>query len=301
MATREIPAMMNHHDEEKGLHRSATGVTMSPELFEKLYLTPKVPHTGDYHRRFANPTALGFIGFVIAASTFAMIMMGWGGANGLSPVAGIFFFVGPVVLSVAALIFETYSRSWFGLLRIDIFTVNRLMLLALIFEWIMGNFFSMMVMGLFTVFWLSFGLLQVPNLQLGAPYATPADPTGIASTEYNAAIGLYLLVWGFAFFTFFLFTLKINTILATIFGLTTTAGFVLSAAYFKASWGDLDAASNLQKAGGAIIFVVAFLGWYMCFIIMAGEMRITVKLPVGDLSRFWPRTDIDLVTNERRE
>jgi len=52
------------HDEEKGLHRTTTGVTMSPELFEKLYLTPKVPHVGDYNRRFANPTALGFVGYV---------------------------------------------------------------------------------------------------------------------------------------------------------------------------------------------------------------------------------------------
>ena len=50
------------HDEEKGLYRSTTGVTMSPELFEKLYLTPKVPHVGDYNKRFANPTALGFVG-----------------------------------------------------------------------------------------------------------------------------------------------------------------------------------------------------------------------------------------------
>jgi hypothetical protein len=49
-------------DEEKGLYRTQTGVTMSPELFEKLYLTPKVPRTGDYNRRFANPTALGFVG-----------------------------------------------------------------------------------------------------------------------------------------------------------------------------------------------------------------------------------------------
>jgi uncharacterized protein len=50
------------HDEEKGLYRTQTGVTMSPELFEKLYLTPKVPHVGDYNQRFANPTALGFVG-----------------------------------------------------------------------------------------------------------------------------------------------------------------------------------------------------------------------------------------------
>ena len=49
-------------DEEKGLYRTQTGVTMSPELFEKLYLTPKVSHVGDYNKRFANPTALGFVG-----------------------------------------------------------------------------------------------------------------------------------------------------------------------------------------------------------------------------------------------
>lgn len=49
-------------DEEKGIHKTQTAVTMSPELFEKLYLTPKVPRVGDYNKRFANPTALGFVG-----------------------------------------------------------------------------------------------------------------------------------------------------------------------------------------------------------------------------------------------
>ena len=58
------PRSHNGIDEEKGLHRTTTGVTMSPELFEKLYLTPKVPHVGDYNKRFANPTALGFVGSV---------------------------------------------------------------------------------------------------------------------------------------------------------------------------------------------------------------------------------------------
>ena len=74
------------HDEEKGLHRSTTGVTMSPELFEKLYLTPKTPHVGDYNKRFANPTPLGLCGLVITTFTFSMILMGWGGASGFSPV-----------------------------------------------------------------------------------------------------------------------------------------------------------------------------------------------------------------------
>lgn len=131
---------------------------------------------------------------------------------------GIFFFVGPVT-----------------------------MILALVFEWILGNFFSMMVMGLFAVFWLSFGLLEVPNLALGLPFATPEDPTGTLSREYNAAIGIYLLVWGFAFFTFFVFTTRINTVLATIFSLTAVATWILAGAYFKSSWGDYAAAAVLQK------------------------------------------------------
>ncbi|KAI1115651.1 GPR1/FUN34/yaaH family-domain-containing protein [Nemania sp. NC0429] len=272
MANPQVPYTAANHDEEKGLHRSPTGVTMSPELFEKLYLSPKVPHVGDYHKRFANPTALGFLGFVISASTFATIVMGWGGTTGLSPVLGIFFFVGPVT-----------------------------MVLALIFEWILGNFFSMMVMGLFTVFWLSFGLLQIPTLPLGIPFATPEDPTGTLSREYNAAIGIYLIIWGFAFFTFFIFTTRINMVLSIIFSLTATATWLLASGYLKMSWGEYETAAKLSKAGGAIIFAVAMLGWYMCFVIMAGEMRIRFNFPVGDLSHYWPSTDVDLATRDHSD
>jgi hypothetical protein len=93
--------------------QTISGMTISPELFEKLYLTPKVPHAGDYNKRFANPTPLGFVGFVISTFTFAMVLMGWGGAEYLYPVIGIFFFVGPLLLTIACIL-----------------------------EWIMGNFFS---------------------------------------------------------------------------------------------------------------------------------------------------------------
>jgi len=45
------------------------------------------------------------------------------------------------------------------------------------------------------------------------------------------------------------------------------------------------------------------LGWYMLFVIMAAEMRWSVNLPVGDLSHFWRKTDVELATmeNEKRE
>ncbi|KAK3695665.1 GPR1/FUN34/yaaH family-domain-containing protein [Podospora appendiculata] len=250
------------HDEENGLFRSQTGVTMSPEMFEKLYLSPKVPHAGDFNKRFANPTALGFFGLVVTTCTFAIILMGWGGAKGFAPVLGIFLFVGPVLL-----------------------------LVAMVFEWIMGNFFPMMTMGMFAVFWLSFGVLQMPTLQLG----------DAAAPEYNAVLGVYLIVWGFAFFTFFVFACKINVVFAAIFLLVSTTCFVLSGMYWKISTGDMVAAGHLQTAGGAMLFVVALLGWYATFIIMAGEMRLPVNLPVGDLTHFWPRSDVELAATEHRD
>ncbi|KAL3426981.1 GPR1/FUN34/YaaH-class plasma membrane protein [Phlyctema vagabunda] len=240
-------------------------LTMTPKMFEKLYLTPKTPRVGNNNKRFANPTPVGLLGFVISTMTFSMVLMGWGGANGLYSVAGIFFFTGPVLL-----------------------------ILALIFEWIMGNFFPMMVMGLFAVFWLSFGVLQLPTLGLAAAYSATGDMAeGLASKEYNAAIALYCIVWGFALASFFVFTLRTNLVFATIFGLVTVAMFVLSGAYFKVSQGEFSDAQNLQKGGAALLFVVGLLGWYMTVAIMFFEMRMGVTLPVGDLSHLWPRADVE--------
>ncbi|TKX24211.1 alcS-like protein [Elsinoe australis] len=241
---------------------SGTTVMMSEAMFEKLYLTPKTERGSDNTKRFANPTPIGLVGFVISTFTFSMVLMGWGGANGLYGVAGIFFFTGPVLL-----------------------------ILALIFEWIMGNFFPMMVMGLFAVFWLSFGMLQLPTLGLAAAYSTTGDnmAEGMASPAYNAVIALYLLVWGFALLTFFIFTLRTNAVFASIFLFVTIGVFILSGAYWKVSTGDFSQAQTLQKAGAALLFVVAILGWYMTFVIMSYEMKMGLKLPLGDLSHFWPK------------
>ena len=105
----------------------------------------------------------------------------------------------------------------------------------------------MMVMSLFSVFWLSFGLLQLPSLGLAAAYSLTGDAAeGAASPEYNAVIALYLIVWGFALFTFWIFTLKTNTIFALIFLFVTLASWVLAGAYFKVASGEYVMAGHLQ-------------------------------------------------------
>ena len=61
--------------------RTAGSISISPELFEKLYLTPKTPRHGNNVKRFANAVPMGFTGFVISTFTFSMILMGFGAAS----------------------------------------------------------------------------------------------------------------------------------------------------------------------------------------------------------------------------
>jgi succinate-acetate transporter protein len=67
------------------------------------------------------------------------------------------------------------------------------------------------------------------------------------SKEMNAVIAIYLLVWGFALATFWLFTIRINVVFAGIFMFVTIGSWVLSGAYWALSQGKFDRALKLQK------------------------------------------------------
>ena len=48
-------------EKEPQLTHTTTNISLSPELFEKLYLAPKVPQA-ENAGRYANATPLGFLG-----------------------------------------------------------------------------------------------------------------------------------------------------------------------------------------------------------------------------------------------
>lgn len=52
-----------------------------------------------------------------------------------------------------------------------------------------------------------------------------------------------------------------------------------------------------------MLFITATLGWYMLFVIMAMEMRWSYCFPVGDLSHYWSKTDVELAVldNEKKK
>jgi hypothetical protein len=63
--------------------RTSNTVTMTPELFEKLYLGPQNKVKGDLRSTFGNPTPLGLVGFLVALTPLACCLMGWRGSGGL--------------------------------------------------------------------------------------------------------------------------------------------------------------------------------------------------------------------------
>jgi len=64
-----------------------------------------------------------------------------------------------------------------------------------------------------------------------------------------------LIIWGFALFTYFIFTLKTNCVFAGIFLFVTIACWILSGAYWKVSRGDYATAHTLQVVSCHIVCV----------------------------------------------
>jgi hypothetical protein len=61
-----------HFDsEEKLRYELAKTVTLTPELYEKLFLTPKTQVSGNLRSTFGNPTPVGVLGFSVAVFPLA--------------------------------------------------------------------------------------------------------------------------------------------------------------------------------------------------------------------------------------
>jgi hypothetical protein len=90
-------------DETINLNRMKTAesvfLPISRETFEKLYLTPKHPSVQtDLRKKFGNPTPICLMGFLIASTPHACMLMGWRGAGGNgSALVPTYIFFGGIV------------------------------------------------------------------------------------------------------------------------------------------------------------------------------------------------------------
>ncbi|EIW67010.1 hypothetical protein TREMEDRAFT_64877 [Tremella mesenterica DSM 1558] len=120
-----------------------------------------------FHRKFANPSPLGLLGF--AATTFVLSMYNVQARHIATP---------NVVLGMAL--------GYGGLVQ----------LIAGIEEWACGNTFAATALSSYGGFWFSFATLYIPQFAVAAAYTVPG--------EFENAVGIYLVSWSIITFIFFI-------------------------------------------------------------------------------------------------
>ncbi|KAK5195435.1 hypothetical protein LTR92_004374 [Exophiala xenobiotica] len=250
----------DHHDPDTALRRlrTAGSISITPELFEKIYLSPKNRVSNNIRSTFGNPTPLALCGFLLSLTPLSNILLGWRGAGGLGAAeVGVYYFFG-------------------GLL----------MILGGFLEFILGNTFPFVVFGSFGAFWLSFGATLTPYFNASIAY----DPTHPAASSTNptfAATFAYFHVYmGVLCFVYMVCAIRTNIIFVLIFATLVAAFGCLAAFFFQV--GEGVANLGLQHAAGGITFVTCLLGWYLFLVQLLAAVDFPINLPVGDLSRFIP-------------
>ncbi|KAI0125427.1 hypothetical protein BJ170DRAFT_637550 [Xylariales sp. AK1849] len=250
------------HDDALNRIKTAGSISLSPELFEKLYLSPQNNVKGDLRKTFGNPTPIAIVGFVISLGPLACDLMGWRGAGGTGAAStAAYFFFGGVLMMIGGLL-----------------------------EFFLGNTFPSVVFFTFGAFWGTFGGTLVPSFNAYGAYA-PADATsiaaGLATQGFNASFGFYTLSMTIVCFVFLICSVRTNIVFVIIFlslvlclGLTTGAYWFLAQDYV----GNAAYAAKLLVGAGACAFVTTACGWWLLLTMLLVSVDFPLSLPVGDLS-----------------
>jgi len=254
---------MLHGDMDSGTAlnriRTAGSISISPELFEKIYLSPQNAVKGDLRKTFGNPTPIALVGFLLSLTPLACDLMGWRGAGG----------------SGAA---STGAYYGFGAI---------LMLLGGILEFFLGNTFPSVVFCSFGAFWFTFGSTLVPAFNASGAYAAAAGvPTEESATTpgFASSFAFFLLWMGFLCLIYLVAALRTNIFFVMIFFSLVCAFGCLAGAYWNIARGNAAVAMRCQTAGGAWAFVTCVCGWYLFIVQILASVDFPLSLPVGDLS-----------------
>ncbi|TEA14352.1 Protein alcS [Colletotrichum sidae] len=243
--------------------KTAGSISISPELFEKLYLSPQNHVKGDLRKTFGNPTPIAIVGFLISLTPLACDLMGWRGAGG-SGAAGIpsYFFFGGLLMFTGGIL-----------------------------EWVIGNTFPSVVFTTFGAFWATFGGTLNPSFAAFSSYAPPGSTSGAAGLTtkgFNASFGFITLAMGMICVVFLVCSLRTNIVffvifltLVGVFALITAAYWFLAMDYAR----NAAFAAKLLEAAGACAFATVSAGWWLIFAILLASLDFPLELPVGDLSR----------------
>jgi len=236
--------------------RTAGSISISPELFEKLYLSPENKVKGDLRKTFGNPTPLALIGFLLSLTPLSCQLMGWRGAGGMgaSDIGAYMFFGG------------------------------LLMILGAVGEFFLGNTFPFVVFGTFGGFWLTYGATLTPFYNSYGAYSTTGVPADGQNAQFYASFAFFLLFMGMVSLIFFICSLRTNVVFIVIFASLVCTFSLLAAAFWQLANGNAPFAMKLQIAGGAFGFITSMAGWWILLAQMLASVDFPLAIPLGDTS-----------------
>ncbi|EAA64313.1 hypothetical protein AN8981.2 [Aspergillus nidulans FGSC A4] len=252
--------------EAKGHHLSTipSSITLSAEQFEKLYLSPMMRQQPSLARKVGNPTPLALGGFVITTTPLSCCLMAWRGSSG----NGIAF-IGPII-----------------------FLGGLLLLITSILEFILGNTFPCVVFGTIGGFWFAFAATMIPSFNAAAPYSSSATSTtaGLTSASFMNTYAFLFITMAVLMLIFLLCATRTNVVYTLIFLSLLLVFLLLSAGYWRLGEGDAAVGDRCIKGAGASLFVASLLGFYLLIAQLFDAVGLPITLPVGDMERFWPRS-----------
>lgn len=238
--------------------RTAGSISISPELFEKIYLSPKNRVSGDIRSKFGNPTPLCILGFVMSLTPLSNALLGWRGSGGLGAAeVGVYYFFGGLLMFAGGIL-----------------------------EFILGNTFPFVVFASFGAFWFSYGATLTPDFNAAAAYQ-PDDPsTASSNPQFMATYAFFLLYMGLLCFIYLICALRTNVVFMGIFLTLVCAFTCLAGSFWQGANGNTSLATTLQHTGGGFAFVTTLLGWYLLFVQLLASVDFPLSLPVGNTSKY---------------
>ncbi|KAL4804587.1 GPR1/FUN34/yaaH family-domain-containing protein [Aspergillus unguis] len=235
---------------------------ISRETFEKLYLSPKHPSVqGDLRKKFGNPTPICLMGFLLASTPHACMLMGWRGAGGNgSALVPTYIFFGGIVQVLGA-----------------------------IGEWIIGNTFSCAIFMTYGTFWIVQGGGLMPFFATGLNYSpTGNNMEGQATEGYAATIAFYYVSLGILTFIYLIASIRTNACLFSALFLLVICFSLVAGGFFQTANGAVELAEKLLLAAGAFNFALCFPVWYILFTQIMEAVDFPISFPVGDFSSIIP-------------
>lgn len=241
------------------LNRETTTITLSNDQYERLFFQPSKPQRGDAAKRFANPSLLGLLGFLIPYTSTILTLCQFQGAVPPYTLVGItadYYFLGAIA-----------------------------MVLAGIGEFILGNTFPFVVFIIYGTHWGSLAYNQDPMHQITSAFSAEGGATGAV---YNSSQTFHNITMAMVSFVILIGTLRVNLLFVLLFfGLVMLFSFIAAADAAipsAASEADLAHILKLLQIGGGFGFIGLVCGWYLAILEVCETVQIPCPLPVFDLS-----------------